>query len=103
MPDAIVVYKGRTNTITVDLGFNASADTFTSEIRTAANVLIATWSVAFTSDGTDGELTLTMDNTITSAITYPSGLMDIKRMSVGEPLPVFDKPLEVEFREAITA
>jgi hypothetical protein len=102
MSDTIVVYKGRTNIITVSLGIDVSADTLTSEIRTPSGVLIATWTVTFDGDGTDGELVLTMDNSITSAITYPTGLMDIKRVSGGEPLPVFDKALEVEFRETVT-
>lgn len=103
MSNTIVVYKARTNVITVSLGIDVSSDTITSEIRTQSGVLIATWGVAFDGDGTDGELILTLDNSITSAITYTNGLMDLKRMSVGEPLQVFDRPLEVEFRETITA
>lgn len=102
MSDKIVVYKGRTNVITVSLGINVSTDTITSEIRTEAGVLIATWAVAFDSDGTDGELVLTLDNSVTTPIAYPSGLMDLKRVSGGEPLAVFDKPVEVEFRNVVT-
>lgn len=102
MINTIVVHKGRTNIITASLGIDVSGDTLTSEIRTASGTLIATWSVAFDGDGTDGEIILTMDNSVTSAIEQPSGFMDLKRISNGEPLPVFDKPLEVEFRETIT-
>ena len=99
---AVIVHKGRTNIITISLGIDVSGDTLTSEIRTQAGVLIATWTVVFDSDGTDGELILTLDNTITAAVTHPTGLMDLKRVSAGEPLPVFDMPLEVEFRETVT-
>ena len=103
MSDILVVHKDRTNIVTVSLGFDVSGETITSEIRTESGVLIATWGVAFDGDGTNGELILTLDNSITSAVTYPSGLMDLKRISNGEPLPIFDMPLEVEFRETITA
>lgn len=103
MSDAVIVYKNRTTVITVSLGIDVSGDTITSEIRTESGVLIATWSVAFDSDGTNGELILTLDNTITGTISYSSGLMDIKRLSGGEPLAVFDNPIEVEFRSTVTA
>ena len=101
--DVLVVYKNRTNIVPVSMGIDVSGDTITSEIRTASGTLIATWSVAFASDGTDGELVFTLDNSALSSITYPKGLMDIKRVSGGEPLPVFERPIEVEFRDAITA
>ena len=102
MSDAVIVYKNRTNIITVSLGINVSGDTITSEIRTESGVLIATWGVVFDSDGTNGELILTLDNTITANISYSSGLMDIKRVSGGEPIAVFDNPIEVEFRSTVT-
>jgi hypothetical protein len=103
MSDTIVVYKGRTTIITVSLGIDVSHDVITSEIRTESGVLIATWGVVFDGDGTNGELILTLDNTITAAITYATGLMDLKRVTAGEPIPVFDKSLEVEFRSTVTA
>ena len=102
MSDTLVVYKGRTNIITVSLGIDVSGDVITSEIRTASGTLIATWTVVFDSDGTNGELILTLDNSVTTSITYPSGLMDLKRLTGGEPIAVFDNPLEVEFRETVT-
>lgn len=102
MGNTIIVYKDRTNIITVSLGIDVSDDTITSQIRTASGELIATWTVAFDDDGTDGELILTIDNTAAATIEYATGLMDIKRVSNGEPLPVFEKPLEVEFRESVT-
>lgn len=102
MSDAIVVYKNRTNKVTVSLGIDVSDDTITSEIRTQSGVLIATWDVAFDSDGTDGQLVLTLDNADAADIDYTTGLMDLKRVSGGEPYSVFDKPVEVEFRDTVT-
>lgn len=100
--NVVVVHKGRTNILNVALGIDVSLDTITSEIRSASGALIATWTVTFDGDGTNGDIKLTLDNSVTSAITYATGLMDIKRVTNGEPLPVFDRPLEVEFRETIT-
>jgi hypothetical protein len=105
MSNEVIVHKGRTNVVTVSLGIDVSEDTLTSQIRTEPDVeapLIAEWDVAFRFDGTDGELVLTMDDLITSQITVNSGYMDLKRMSGGEPLAVFDKPLEVSFRGSVT-
>lgn len=102
MSNTVVVYKGRTNILNVALGVDVSADTITSEIRSGGGSLIATWTVTFDGDGTSGDIILTLDNSVTTGITYATGLMDIKRVSNGEPLPVFDRPLEVEFRETIT-
>lgn len=103
MSNTIIVYKGRTNLITISLGIDVSLDTITSEIRTQSGTLIATWGVAFDFDGTDGELVLTLDNAITAGIVYSSGLMDLKRISGGEPISVFENPVEVEFRNVVTA
>jgi outer membrane translocation and assembly module TamA len=102
MSDAIVVYKKRTNVITVSMGIDVSADQITSEIRTESGALIATWHVTFDSDGKDGELILRLDDSETSGIEYEKGLMDIKRVTGGEPVPVFEMPLEVEFRKSVT-
>jgi hypothetical protein len=102
MSNTIIVHKGRTNIVTASLGIDVSGDLITSEIRTESGTLIAEWEVDFDGDGKDGELILKLDDLITAAITYSSGLMDIKRVSGGEPINVFDKPLEVEFRETIT-
>jgi hypothetical protein len=103
MSNTIIVYKGRTNIVTVSLGIDVSDDTISSEIRTAAGALIATWDVTFDGDGSDGEVILTMQEYVSAAIAYPTGIMDLKRISGGEPLPVFEQPLEVEFRETVTA
>jgi hypothetical protein len=106
MANEIVVHKGRTNVITIGLGIDVSGETFTSQVRTQpdqAAPLIMTWSVTFLTDGDDGELVLTVDNSITAGITANSGFMDLKRVSGGEPIPVFDRPLEVIFRGSVTA
>lgn len=105
MSNKVIVHKNRTNTVRVNLGMDVSADTITSEIRSepdSESPLIATWGVAFVTDGTDGELILTLDDSITSEITANTGFMDLKRISGGEPIPVFDKPLEVTFRGTVT-
>lgn len=102
----VIVHKGRTNVLTISLGIDVSGDTITSEIRSEPNSdspLIATWDVEFKTDGTDGELVLTLDNLITSQIAPNSGYMDLKRISGSEPMPVFDRPLEVGFRGTVTA
>lgn len=106
MSDYLKVYKDRTNTVPVDLGFDVSADTITSEIREDKDkdsTLIATWTVSFLTDGVDGKLILTLDNSLVSAITQTTGYMDLKRVSAGEPVPVFNHPLRVRFQEAVTA
>lgn len=107
MSNEIIVHKGRTNVVTVDMGIDVSLDILTSEIRSEPNQgapLIATWEVAFVTDGTDGKLTLTLDDLTTSQIKATSGFMDIKRVvgTIGEPVAAFDKPLEVTFRGTVT-
>ena len=102
----IKVHKGRTVIITVSLGYDVSGDVITSEIREnkdPESPLIATCVVSFLSDGTDGELVLTLDDAVTSVIEQSTGYMDMKRLTAGEPVAVFDEPLEVIFRETVTA
>lgn len=101
----VVVHKGRTNTVRVLMGIDVSADTLTSEIRSEPDVespLLATWQVSFATDGTDGELILVLDDVQTAQVAVSTGYMDIKRVANGEPIPVFDKPLEVSFRGVVT-
>jgi len=105
MSSEIVVHKGRTNIITVSLGIDVSADTITSEVRSEPDVsapLLMEWDVTFDTDGTDGELVLTVDDVITAGVAANSGYMDLKRVSGGEPIAVFDRPLEVTFRGSVT-
>jgi hypothetical protein len=101
----IIVYKNRRNELAVNLGTDVSADTFASEIREKASTtspLIATWSVGFKTDGVDGELVLTLDDSALSAIVHKTGYMDIKRISGGEPYAVFP-PVKVVFKDVVTA
>lgn len=101
----IIVHKDRTTVITVSLGMDISQDTITSEIREGRNsetALIAEWVVEFDTDGADGELVLTIDDSVASEISQRKGYMDIKRVSDGEPKSVFDHPLDVVFKESIT-
>jgi hypothetical protein len=101
----IIVHKHRTNKITVGLGMDISADTITSEVRVQEDPesdLLMTWTVTVL-DGATGELELSVDDSTTAQITVDKGYMDLKRVSSGEPLPVFDRPLEVEFRGVVTA
>jgi hypothetical protein len=101
----IIVYKNRTNVISVSLGTDVSGDTLSSEIRAKEQVgslLLATFDVTFATDGVDGEVILTLDDSETQDITAKMGFMDIKRVSGGEPYAVFP-PVKVVFKETITA
>lgn len=105
MANAVIVHKARRNILTVNMGYDVSLDTITSEIRAAparTAPLVATWVVSYATDGSDGELILTLDDTATGAIDVDRGYMDLKRVTGGEPVPVFDEPLEVIFRDAVT-
>lgn len=106
MSSSVVVHKGRTNILPIGLGFDVSADTITSEIRTEpeqSSTLLATWNVAYLTDGTDGELVLTLDDLATAQITVASGYMDLKRVTGSEPVAVFDRPIPVAFQGTVTA
>jgi len=101
----IVVHKNRTNVVTCNLGINITGDTITSEIRTQPEhdaPLIVPWTVAVITAST-GEITLTIDNGALTDVPHRTGFMDIKRVTGGEPITVFDEPLEVEFRGTVTA
>lgn len=102
----IVVYRGRTVRVGISLGYDVSGDTISSEIRVDKDVesdLIATWVVSFLTDGTDGEIILTLDDSVTREITKSSGYMDLKRITNGEPVNVFDDPIEVQIKNTVTA
>ena len=105
MANELVVHLDRTNIFTCNLGIDITGETITSEIRTQPDTdstLVATFAVGVV-DASEGEITLTLDNSVTGGITVKSGYMDLKRNSGGEPLPVFDRPLEVRFQGAVTA
>lgn len=101
----VIVHKGRYNRIIVNLGISAVGSTFVSEIRTnptVESILIAAWTIGFLTDGTDGKLVLTLDDTVRN-ITASKGFMDLKRVVFGVPIPVFDQPLEVLIRGTVSA
>jgi hypothetical protein len=105
MSNEVIVHKGRTNTVIVKMGIDVSADIYTSEIRaepTVESAFIAAWTVSFLTDGKDGQLKLVLDDAITKDIRANSGYMDLKRVTGGEPVPVFDRPLDVAFRGSVT-
>lgn len=102
------VYLGRTNIVPVTFGIgnDISGDSFVSEIREqpdSTSVLIVAWTSSFATDGTDGELVLTLDDAELANVTDFMGYMDIKRISGGEPLPAIDDPIEVFFKKTVTA
>lgn len=106
MSNQIIVHKARTNTLVVRLGYDVSGDTFESEIRVEPNIsseLIVAWTIAWVTDGTDGDLLLTLDDSVTAPIDVSGGYMDLKRTTGGEPIAVFDRPLEVLFQGSVTA
>lgn len=105
MAGQIIIHKNRTNVVTVNLGTDVSLDTFASQIRVGksnTSTLIATWTITFETDGTDGLLVMTLDNSQLTNITRANGYMDIKRTTSGEPVAIFDEPLEVVFRDTVT-
>ena len=101
----IRVYKNRTNVLLVRFGRDISADEFSSQIKedkTSSSEVVVAWAPSFETDGTDGVLRLVLSNELIATITKSIGYMDIKRMSAGEPLPVFKELIEVHFKETIT-
>lgn len=109
MATQIIVHKGRTVILPVNLGIDLSAlpaSHITSEIRSEPELaapLLATWDVAYETDGSDGVLILTLDDVITGQIVAKSGFMDLKRVVGGEPFAVFAQPIEVSFLGSVTA
>lgn len=102
----IVVYRGRVTKVVVSLGINVSSDTITAQIRSEAkstSQLIAAWHVSFLTDGTDGKLVLSLDDSENELGSRTTGFMDLKRVSSGEPIPVFDRPIPVVITETVTA
>ena len=106
MTSALELKLGRTNVCPVSFGYDISADVFVSEIRDEidpTSTLIATWSTSFLTDGTDGELLLTLEVADLAAVTQRDGWMDIKRVSGGKPYTVNREPIKVLFTKAVTA
>ena len=103
--DPITVFTNRTTVVQVALSYDVSSDTITSQIRegrSSDSAPIADWVVTKPNGGEDGELVLTMPYDTAKNITAKSGYFDLKRVSNGEPLPVFNVPFPVIFTECIT-
>lgn len=105
MSNAVVVHKGRNNTVDVSLFQDITGDTFTSDIRTGASrdsFLIAFWNVTVT-DETVGDLSLYLSHTTTGYIRHNTGYMDLKRVTEdGSVEAIFDQPIRVMFRGTVT-
>lgn len=89
----IEVPRGRTVVLDISLGFNVSGSEFLSQIRASkdpAAAVIATWDVSFETDGTNGNLVATMDDSVTSAIVENTGWMTLVKVNGSKHVPVFD-------------
>lgn len=105
MSGTLTIYRDRTNIVPLHLGYDVSADTFRSQIRVGkskTSLLIAEFDVTFLTDGTDGELLLTLDDSVAATIVQDKGFTDVKRVSAGEPFQVYDEPIPVRFKDTVT-
>lgn len=104
---SLSVYKDRRNDVEVNLGVDVSGDTIISQIRAGkskTSALILEWEVSFVTDGADGKLLFTIDDSEVSSetITQKRGYMDIVRIAGGQPYPVLKYPIRVNFRDSVT-
>ena len=105
MSNEVIVHRNRYNVVTVDLGYDVTGETLTSEIRSEPKVdspLIVAWDLTV-NDAATGKLTLIIDTTAAAQIKAASGFMDIKRQSGVEDIPAWDEPIEVTFQGSVTA
>lgn len=106
MSSELVIHLNRTNRIPLKIHEDVSLDAFFSEIREEkdnTSDLLCTFQVEFLTDGTDGELVLTLPESELEYVTKRYGYMDLKRVSGGENLPVFNEPLKVKFQKVVTS
>lgn len=106
MDTPIRVYRGRTNVIEVELSHQIGDDVYTSDIRVGrhpTSLLIARWVVSVKPGAANQTLILTLDDSVTADIVQSGGYTDLKRVSGGEPYPVFDYPKPVVFLSSVTA
>lgn len=104
--NVVTIEKGRVNTVYVSLKQDVSKYSVVSEIRVEPNSsseLIATWVASFKTNGKDGELVLTMDDSVSGAITQKTGYMDVKLVFNGDDVSAFDDYVPVLFKETVTA
>ena len=101
----LVIHKKRTNIVPVKFSYSVANDVITSQIRRgrhSGSPLIATWTITKPNGGADGRLILTLDDSQLMNITDRIGYMDMKRVSGGEPFPMFEEPVVVVFKDSIT-
>lgn len=102
----IYIRVGRHNTVAVRFDGDISTEVLTSEIRkekSKTSELIATFTPSFATDGTDGILLLTLDQTASDGITFTNGWMDIKKIEDGKSTSAFQHPVPVIFEGVVTA
>lgn len=105
MSEAVIVHKHRVNELTINLGFNITGDTITSEIRSQPSQdgpLVATWTVTII-NATTGEIKLAMNAAVSGGINVETGWMDLKWVHSGSAKAIFESPLEVSIRDTVTA
>jgi hypothetical protein len=105
MSGELIVHRNRTNRVPLGLGFPVNGDVITSEIREHpgdTGAPLATWTVTYATDGSDGEIILTLLPSQLTTVTVNYGYMDLKRVSGGQPLSVFLEPLKVHFQGVVT-
>lgn len=105
MYEPIIVHKNRNVTVGLNLGEDVSGNTFEGVIRASKDsdsTVLATWAIGFLTDGTDGEIVLTLEPEDTADIPYTIGWTDLKRIAGSESLPVFRSAVQVVFEESLT-
>lgn len=104
--EPVVIHRNRTEILQVKLRWDVSVDEYKSEIRAGKHPnseKLAEWEIDLLTDGSDGELLLKLDNSVTKNLAKGSAYMDILRISGGEPLPVFNDSIPVVIRDSVTA
>lgn len=104
----IKIKRSRTNVKLLFLGYDISDDEFVSEIRATkdqSSPVIVAWAITPETDGTDGKLRLTLDDSVMADIppSMKKGYMDVKRITDGEPIPVHDGIITVKIENTVTA
>jgi len=105
MATTVIVHKGRDVILPVSFPYDVSNDIWKSQIRRGTNpesLLLAEWSIAMNTDGSDGLLLFTLPSSVTSLITGKYGYMDIKRITAGEQYNATQNPIPVSFLPIIT-
>jgi hypothetical protein len=107
----VKIYRRMVNVVLLSFGYDLSGDIITSQIRRGRHVLtdlVSEFEVEFVTDGTDGDVRLTLDDSGPTS-DIPGDLefayMDAKRLMGGlggDPVPMFAGPLVVRFVDVLT-